>query len=119
MTETTTTVERPTERGAERGAARDLHDSVKQQVFATSLHLGAAQVRWEHDPAAARRSLRRSRGAGPPPSSVLSTRASTGPTGWKAAWSAARCAKTKHSSSEFEASRFAPCTPVQATSPQA
>jgi NarL family two-component system sensor histidine kinase LiaS len=37
--------------------ARDLHDSVKQQVFATSLHLGAAQVRWEHDPASARRSL--------------------------------------------------------------
>ena len=27
MTETTTTVERPTERGVERGAARDLHDS--------------------------------------------------------------------------------------------
>jgi NarL family two-component system sensor histidine kinase LiaS len=34
--------------------ARDLHDSVKQQVFAISMNLGAAQELWEHDPAAAR-----------------------------------------------------------------
>lgn len=37
--------------------ARDLHDSVKQHVFATSMHLRTAQVLWEHDPVAARRSL--------------------------------------------------------------
>ncbi len=33
--------------------------------------------------------------------------------------SAIRSAKTRPSSREFEASRFAPCTPVQATSPHA
>lgn len=34
--------------------ARDLHDSVKQQVFATTMQLGAARVLIEHDPEAAR-----------------------------------------------------------------
>jgi len=34
--------------------ARDLHDSVKQQVFAVSMNLGAADVLWEKDPDAAR-----------------------------------------------------------------
>ena len=39
--------------------------------------------------------------------------------GSASAASAARRPKTRHSSSEFEASRFAPCTPVQAHSPAA
>jgi NarL family two-component system sensor histidine kinase LiaS len=34
--------------------ARDLHDSVKQQVFAASMNLAAARALWESDPAAAR-----------------------------------------------------------------
>jgi NarL family two-component system sensor histidine kinase LiaS len=34
--------------------ARDLHDSVKQQVFATTMTLGAAEALWERDPEAAR-----------------------------------------------------------------
>jgi NarL family two-component system sensor histidine kinase LiaS len=34
--------------------ARDLHDSVKQQVFATTMTLGAAESLWEKDPEAAR-----------------------------------------------------------------
>jgi NarL family two-component system sensor histidine kinase LiaS len=34
--------------------ARDLHDSVKQQVFATTMTLGAAESLWERDPEAAR-----------------------------------------------------------------
>lgn len=34
--------------------ARDLHDSVKQQVFAISMNLGAAQALWERDPSEAR-----------------------------------------------------------------
>jgi NarL family two-component system sensor histidine kinase LiaS len=34
--------------------ARELHDSVKQQVFATIMQLGAARVLLERDPAAAR-----------------------------------------------------------------
>jgi two-component system, NarL family, sensor histidine kinase LiaS len=34
--------------------ARDLHDSVKQQVFATSMTLGAAESLWERDSEAAR-----------------------------------------------------------------
>jgi NarL family two-component system sensor histidine kinase LiaS len=34
--------------------ARDLHDSVKQQVFAISMNLGAAQELWEQAPTAAR-----------------------------------------------------------------
>jgi NarL family two-component system sensor histidine kinase LiaS len=37
--------------------ARDLHDSVKQQAFAVSMHLGSARARWEHDPVAARQQL--------------------------------------------------------------
>jgi len=37
--------------------ARDLHDSVKQQVFAINLNLGTAQLVWERDPAAARARL--------------------------------------------------------------
>ncbi|MBM3935396.1 MAG: HAMP domain-containing protein [SAR202 cluster bacterium] len=37
--------------------ARDLHDSVKQQVFAISMNLGAAQALWETDREAARRRL--------------------------------------------------------------
>jgi NarL family two-component system sensor histidine kinase LiaS len=34
--------------------ARDLHDSVKQQVFATTMTLGAAESLWERNPEAAR-----------------------------------------------------------------
>jgi NarL family two-component system sensor histidine kinase LiaS len=34
--------------------ARDLHDSVKQQVFATTMTLGTAETLWERDPEAAR-----------------------------------------------------------------
>ena len=34
--------------------ARDLHDSVKQQVFAISMNLGAARALWEQDPETAR-----------------------------------------------------------------
>lgn len=34
--------------------ARDLHDSVKQQAFAISMNLGAAQALWERDPEGAR-----------------------------------------------------------------
>jgi len=34
--------------------ARDLHDSVKQQVFATSMQVGAAQASLDHDPQAAK-----------------------------------------------------------------
>ena len=37
--------------------ARDLHDSVKQQVFAVSMNLAAAQALWERDPQAARQRL--------------------------------------------------------------
>ena len=37
--------------------ARDLHDSVKQQVFATALQLGAAQTMLESDPVAAKTHL--------------------------------------------------------------
>jgi two-component system, NarL family, sensor histidine kinase LiaS len=37
--------------------ARDLHDSVKQQVFATSMNLAAAETLWEHNPAEARQRL--------------------------------------------------------------
>jgi NarL family two-component system sensor histidine kinase LiaS len=37
--------------------ARDLHDSVKQQVFATTMTLGAAEQLWERDPDAAREKL--------------------------------------------------------------
>ncbi len=34
--------------------ARDLHDSVKQEIFAATMTLGAAQALWEQDPDAAR-----------------------------------------------------------------
>jgi two-component system, NarL family, sensor histidine kinase LiaS len=37
--------------------ARDLHDSVKQQVFAISMDLGTAQTLWERDPVQARARL--------------------------------------------------------------
>lgn len=37
--------------------ARDLHDSVKQQVFATSMNLAAAQTLWERSPQEARERL--------------------------------------------------------------
>ena len=37
--------------------ARDLHDAVKQQVFATAMQLGAAQTLLESDPAAAKEHL--------------------------------------------------------------
>ncbi len=37
--------------------ARDLHDSVKQQVFAVTMTLGAVDVLWERDPGAARQKL--------------------------------------------------------------
>jgi NarL family two-component system sensor histidine kinase LiaS len=37
--------------------ARDLHDSVKQQVFAVSMNLGTVQTLWERDPAQAREKL--------------------------------------------------------------
>jgi NarL family two-component system sensor histidine kinase LiaS len=37
--------------------ARDLHDSVKQQVFAISMYLGTVQTLWERDPAQAREKL--------------------------------------------------------------
>lgn len=37
--------------------ARDLHDSVKQQVFATTMQLGAAQAMLDDDPAAAKTHL--------------------------------------------------------------
>jgi signal transduction histidine kinase len=37
--------------------ARDLHDSVKQQVFAISMTLSTAQLLWEQDPAQARARL--------------------------------------------------------------
>ncbi len=37
--------------------ARDLHDSVKQQVFATAMQLGAAQAMLDDDPAAAKSHL--------------------------------------------------------------
>jgi NarL family two-component system sensor histidine kinase LiaS len=37
--------------------ARDLHDSVKQQVFAISMNLGTVDTLWERDPDQARRKL--------------------------------------------------------------
>ncbi len=37
--------------------ARDLHDSVKQQVFAISMNPGTVQTLWERDPAQAREKL--------------------------------------------------------------
>jgi NarL family two-component system sensor histidine kinase LiaS len=38
--------------------ARDLHDSVKQQVFAVTMTLGAVDALWERDSGAARRKLK-------------------------------------------------------------
>ncbi|MGD9047636.1 MAG: sensor histidine kinase, partial [Anaerolineae bacterium] len=37
--------------------ARELHDSIKQQIFGISMGAAAAQARWESDPQAARRAL--------------------------------------------------------------
>jgi NarL family two-component system sensor histidine kinase LiaS len=37
--------------------ARDLHDSVKQQVFAVTMTLGAVEALWGRDPAAARQKV--------------------------------------------------------------
>lgn len=37
--------------------ARDLHDSVKQQVFAITMNLGAAQALWDQDRTAARHNI--------------------------------------------------------------
>lgn len=37
--------------------ARDLHDSIKQQIFSMSVSAAAAQVRWESDPPGARAAL--------------------------------------------------------------
>ncbi|MBN1247153.1 MAG: HAMP domain-containing protein [Anaerolineae bacterium] len=37
--------------------ARDLHDSVKQQVFATTMMLGTAETLWERNPGAARQKV--------------------------------------------------------------
>jgi len=37
--------------------ARELHDSVKQQVFAATMNLGAAEALWNHDPQAAFRKM--------------------------------------------------------------
>lgn len=37
--------------------ARDLHDSVKQQAFAISMHLRGTQALWETDPCAARQAV--------------------------------------------------------------
>ncbi len=37
--------------------ARDLHDSVKQQVFATTMTLGTVESLWERDPEAARQKV--------------------------------------------------------------
>lgn len=37
--------------------ARDLHDSIKQQIFSINASAAAAQARWEHDPGGAQRAL--------------------------------------------------------------
>jgi len=37
--------------------ARDLHDSIKQQLFSINVQAAAAQARWEHDPHAAQRAI--------------------------------------------------------------
>jgi NarL family two-component system sensor histidine kinase LiaS len=37
--------------------ARELHDSVKQQIFAITMNLGAAQLQWEENPSLAYREL--------------------------------------------------------------
>lgn len=43
--------------------ARDLHDSIKQQLFAINVSAAAAQARWEHDPAGAQAALADVRGS--------------------------------------------------------
>jgi len=43
--------------------ARDLHDSIKQQIFSVSVSAAAAQARWEGDPAGARAALDQVRGS--------------------------------------------------------
>ena len=35
--------------------ARDLHDSIKQQLFSIVVNAAAVRARWEHDPASARK----------------------------------------------------------------
>ncbi len=37
--------------------ARDLHDSIKQQIFSVGISAAAAQARWEHDPEGAKSAL--------------------------------------------------------------
>lgn len=37
--------------------ARDLHDSIKQQIFSITASVKAAQMRWEHDPAGVKQAL--------------------------------------------------------------
>jgi signal transduction histidine kinase len=37
--------------------ARDLHDSIKQQIFSINISAAAVQARWEHDPAGAQKAL--------------------------------------------------------------
>jgi signal transduction histidine kinase len=37
--------------------ARDLHDSIKQQLFSINVSAAAAQTRWEHDPDGARQAI--------------------------------------------------------------
>ena len=69
----------------------------------------------------ARLSSRRSGGAGRVPSAWSSAGEGGGASGPRveSAWSTARRANTKHSLSEFEARRLAPCRPVQEDSPTA
>lgn len=43
--------------------ARDLHDSIKQQIFSVSVAAATAQTRWESDPEGARRAIADVRGA--------------------------------------------------------
>jgi signal transduction histidine kinase len=43
--------------------ARDLHDSIKQQIFSVNVAAATAQARWESDPEGARRALADVRGA--------------------------------------------------------
>jgi signal transduction histidine kinase len=43
--------------------ARDLHDSIKQQIFSVNISAATAQTRWESDPEGARRALADVRGS--------------------------------------------------------
>lgn len=49
----------PSDAGREerRRLARDLHDSIKQQIFSVKMSAAAAEARWESDPAGARTAL--------------------------------------------------------------